>query len=48
MTEEVRIRATFDVELKITQFPLHPDTPPEGMALEQLVTRSGAERRPSD
>jgi predicted DsbA family dithiol-disulfide isomerase len=31
-----RIRETFDVEVKITQFPLHPDTPPEGMTLEQL------------
>jgi len=31
-----RIRENFDVEVKITQFPLHPDTPPEGMTLEQL------------
>jgi predicted DsbA family dithiol-disulfide isomerase len=31
-----RIRETFDVEVQITQFPLHPDTPPEGMTLEQL------------
>jgi predicted DsbA family dithiol-disulfide isomerase len=31
-----RIKENFDVELKITQFPLHPDTPPEGMTLEQL------------
>ena len=31
-----RIEATFDVEVKITQFPLHPDTPAEGMTLEQL------------
>ena len=33
-----RIRETFDVEVKITQFPLHPDTPPEGMTLEQLFS----------
>ena len=33
-----RIRETFDVEVKFTQFPLHPDTPPEGMTLEQLFS----------
>ena len=27
---------TFDVEVKFTQFPLHPDTPAEGMTLEEL------------
>ena len=31
-----RIKENFDVELKITQFPLHPDTPPEGMTLEEM------------
>ena len=31
-----RIRETFDVEVKFTQFPLHPDTPAEGMTLEEL------------
>jgi predicted DsbA family dithiol-disulfide isomerase len=31
-----RIRETFDVEVKITQFPLHPDTPSQGMTLEEL------------
>jgi len=31
-----RIRETFDVEVKYTQFPLHPETPAEGMTLEQL------------
>ena len=31
-----QILETFDVELKVTQFPLHPDTPAEGMTLEQL------------
>ncbi len=31
-----RIRETFDVEVKFTQFPLHPDTPPDGMTLEEL------------
>jgi len=31
-----RIREAFDVEVKFTQFPLHPETPPEGMTLEQL------------
>jgi predicted DsbA family dithiol-disulfide isomerase len=31
-----RIIETFDVQLRITQFPLHPDTPPEGQALTDL------------
>lgn len=31
-----RIVETFDVELRITQFPLHPDTPAAGMTLEEL------------
>ena len=31
-----RIAKTFDVELRVTQFPLHPDTPPEGRSLEEL------------
>jgi predicted DsbA family dithiol-disulfide isomerase len=31
-----RIVETFDVDLRITQFPLHPDTPPEGRALTDL------------
>ena len=31
-----RTKEAFDVEVKITQFPLHPDTPPEGMTLAQL------------
>lgn len=31
-----RIIETFDVELRVTQFPLHPDTPPEGRSLRDL------------
>jgi predicted DsbA family dithiol-disulfide isomerase len=31
-----RIQENFDVEVKVTQYPLHPDTPQEGMTLEQL------------
>ena len=31
-----RITENFDVELRVTQFPLHPDTPPEGRSLEEL------------
>ena len=31
-----RIIETFDVQLRVTQFPLHPDTPPEGRALTDL------------
>ena len=31
-----RIRETFDVEIKWTHFPLHPDTPRDGMTLQDL------------
>ena len=31
-----RIRETFGVEIKWTHFPLHPDTPQEGMTLQDL------------
>ncbi|MCP3690801.1 MAG: thioredoxin domain-containing protein [Planctomycetaceae bacterium] len=31
-----RIRETFDVEIQWTHFPLHPDTPQEGMTLQDL------------
>lgn len=31
-----RIRETFDVEIKWTHFPLHPDTPRKGMTLQDL------------
>ena len=31
-----RIIETFDVELRVTQFPLHPDTPPEGRTLNDM------------
>jgi predicted DsbA family dithiol-disulfide isomerase len=31
-----RLEKNFSIEVRITQFPLHPDTPPEGMALEDL------------
>jgi predicted DsbA family dithiol-disulfide isomerase len=33
-----RIRETFDVEVKFTQFPLHPEIPSEGMTLERLFS----------
>ena len=33
-----RIRETFDVEVRFTQFPLHPETPPAGQTLEQLFS----------
>ena len=31
-----RIREAYDVVVKFTQFPLHPETPPEGLTLEAL------------
>lgn len=33
-----RIREAFDVAVEFTQFPLHPETPPEGLTLEQLFS----------
>jgi predicted DsbA family dithiol-disulfide isomerase len=33
-----QIRENFDVEIEVTQFPLHPETPPEGQTLEQLFS----------
>jgi len=33
-----RLRNAFDIQVEITQFPLHPDTPPEGLTLEELFT----------
>ncbi len=31
-----RLRATYQIDFKYTHFPLHPDTPEEGLTLEQL------------
>jgi predicted DsbA family dithiol-disulfide isomerase len=31
-----RLKATFDIDVKFIQFPLHPDTPQQGLTLEQL------------
>jgi hypothetical protein len=31
-----RLKADFDVEIVVRHFPLHPDTPAEGLSLEQL------------
>lgn len=31
-----RLVGTFDIKVQVKQFPLHPDTPLEGMTLEQL------------
>ena len=33
-----RISAAYVIDVKITHFPLHPDTPEEGLTLEQLFT----------
>lgn len=31
-----RLRSAFEIEIQFRHFPLHPDTPEEGMTLEQL------------
>ena len=31
-----RLRATFDIQIRIVHFPLHPNTPENGLTLEQL------------
>ena len=31
-----RLRAAYQIDVKYTHFPLHPDTPEEGLTLEQL------------
>jgi predicted DsbA family dithiol-disulfide isomerase len=36
-----RIERTFEVQVRITQFPLHPETPPEGRTLEELFAGRG-------
>ena len=34
-----RLRAAYPIEIKFTHFPLHPDTPEEGLTLEELFAR---------
>lgn len=36
-----KLRANFDIEPSYTFFPLHPDTPDEGLTLEQLFAGRG-------
>lgn len=36
-----RLRADFDIQIRFVHFPLHPDTPEEGLTLEQLFTGRG-------
>jgi len=36
-----RLRTELDVEISLRHFPLHPDTPPEGMTLERLFAGRG-------
>jgi len=31
-----RLRAEYQIELRYTLFPLHPDTPDEGLSLQQF------------
>jgi len=36
-----RLRQTYDIDVKLVHFPLHPDTPPEGKSLEELFAGRG-------
>ena len=36
-----KLRQKFDLEIVFRSFPLHPDTPPEGLTLEQLFAGRG-------
>jgi predicted DsbA family dithiol-disulfide isomerase len=36
-----KLRQAFDIEIRLVHFPLHPDTPAEGMALEVLFAGRG-------
>jgi predicted DsbA family dithiol-disulfide isomerase len=36
-----RLRAAYDIDVQFVQFPLHPDTPEEGLTLEQLFSGRG-------
>ena len=31
-----RLKAAYEIEFRYTLFPLHPDTPDEGLTLQQL------------
>lgn len=36
-----RLRQTYDIDIKLVHFPLHPDTPVEGKSLEELFAGRG-------
>ena len=36
-----RLRASYQIDVKFTHFPLHPDTPEQGLTLEQLFAGRG-------
>jgi predicted DsbA family dithiol-disulfide isomerase len=36
-----KLRQTFDVEIKLVHFPLHPETPAEGSSLEAMYAARG-------
>jgi predicted DsbA family dithiol-disulfide isomerase len=36
-----KLRQTYDIEIKLVHFPLHPDTPVEGKSLEELFAGRG-------
>lgn len=40
-----RLQAKFDIELRYTFFPLHPETPKEGLTLERLFAGRGIDVR---
>ena len=32
-----RLQSAWDIDVRYVHFPLHPETPPEGLTLEQLA-----------
>lgn len=36
-----KLRQTYDIDIKLVHFPLHPDTPAEGKSLEELFAGRG-------
>ena len=40
-----QLRKNYDIDVQLVHFPLHPETPPEGMSLDRLFARSDPEER---
>ena len=43
-----RLRAAYQIEFQYTLFPLHPETPDEGLSLEQLFAGRSFDILPGD